>query len=66
MHLKPLVIEKQSRATLNRIATKVEDLKELPLVIATVDGSHLPIIAPLIYPTPYYCRIGFIQLYFKM
>ena len=58
-HLKPLVIEKQSRATLSRIAAEFEELRGLPYVIGAVDGSHIPIIAPPIDPTSYYCRKGF-------
>ena len=58
-HLKPLVIEKQSKTTLSRIAPKFEELRGLPYVIRVVDGSHIPIIAPPIDPTSYYCRKGF-------
>jgi hypothetical protein len=58
-HLKPIVIEKQYKATLNRIAAEFEELRGLPYVIGAVDGSHIPIIAPPIDPTSYYCRKGF-------
>lgn len=58
-HLKPLVIEKQSAATLKRIATEFEELRGLPYVIGAIDGSHIPIIAPPLDPTSYYCRKGF-------
>jgi hypothetical protein len=58
-HLKPIVIEKQSKVTLNRIAAEFEELRRLPYVIGAVDGSHIPIIAPPIDPTSYYCRKGF-------
>jgi hypothetical protein len=58
-HLKPLVIEKQSAATLRRMAAEFEALKGIPYVIGAVDGSHIPIIAPPIDPTSYYCRKGY-------
>ena len=58
-HLKPLVIEKQTKTTLNRIAAEFEELRGLPYVIGAVDGSHIPIIAPPLDPTSYYCRKGF-------
>jgi len=58
-HLKPLINEKQSIATLRRIATEFEELRGLPYVIGEVDGSHIPIIAPPLDPTSYYCRKGF-------
>lgn len=58
-HLKPLVIEKLSRNSLCRIAAEFEDLRGLPYVMGAVDGSHIPIIAPPIDPTSYYCRKGF-------
>ena len=37
-HLKPLVIEKQSKTTLSRIATKFEELRGLRYVIGVIDG----------------------------
>ena len=58
-HLKPLVIEKQSAATLKRIAPEFEELRGLPYVIGAVDGSDIAIIAPPIDPSSYYCRKGF-------
>jgi hypothetical protein len=58
-HLKSLVIEKQSASTLRRMAAEFEVLKGIPYVIGTVDGSYISIIAPLIDPTTYYCRIGY-------
>ena len=58
-HLKPLVIEKQFKTTLSRIAAEFEELRGLPYVIGAVDGSHIPIIASPIDPTSYYCRKGF-------
>jgi hypothetical protein len=44
---------------LNRIAAEFEELRGLPYVIGAVDGSHIPIIAPPIDPTSYYCRKSF-------
>ena len=48
-----LVIEKQSRVILSKIATKFEELRGFPYVIGLVDESHILIIAP---PTSYYYR----------
>jgi hypothetical protein len=58
-HVKPVVIEKQSKAILNRIATDFEELRTLPYVIGAVDDSHIHIIAPPIDPISYYCRREF-------
>jgi hypothetical protein len=58
-HLKPLVIEKQTASTLRRIAGEFEELRGIPYVIGAVDGSHIPIIAPPLDPTSYYCRKGY-------
>jgi hypothetical protein len=55
-HLKPVVIKKQSKVTLNRIAPEFEEFRGLPYIIGAVDGSYIPIIAPFIDPTSYYCR----------
>ena len=64
-HLKSLVIEKQSKTTLSRIVVEFEELRRLPYVIGAVDGSHIPIIAPPIDPTSYYCRKGFYSVLFQ-
>jgi hypothetical protein len=58
-HLKPLVVEKQTATTLKRISANFEELRGIPYVIGTVDGSHISIIAPPIDPTSCYCRKGF-------
>jgi hypothetical protein len=55
-HLKPMVLEKQSKATLSRIAIKFEELRRLPDVIGAVDGSHKPITAFAIDLISYYCK----------
>ena len=53
------MIEKQLTSTLRRMTAKFEALKGIPYVIGVVDESHIPIIAPLINPTSYYCRKGY-------
>ena len=58
-HLKPLVIEKQSKTILSRIAAEFEELRGLFYVIGAIDGSHILIITLPIDPTSYYCRKGF-------
>ena len=58
-----LVIEKQSRVILSKIAAKFEELRGFPYVIGLVDESHILIIAP---PTSYYYRIYSILFYFKV
>jgi hypothetical protein len=56
-HLISLVIDKQSRITLNGITIKFEELRGLSYVIGAVDGSHIPIIAPPVNPTSYYSAL---------
>jgi hypothetical protein len=57
--LRPLVIRKQTESSLRAMAAEFEKLHGIPYIIGTVDGSHIPIIAPPIDPTSYYCRKGF-------
>jgi hypothetical protein len=57
-HLEPLVIEKNCNYLEENLA-KFEELRGIPYVIRIVDGRHIPIIAPPIDPTSYYCRKGF-------
>jgi hypothetical protein len=58
-HLKPLVIRKQIESSLRAMAAEFEKLHRIPYIIGTIDGSHIPIIAPPIDPTSYYYRKGF-------
>ena len=58
-HLKPLVIRKQTKTSLRAMAAEFEKLHGILYIIGIVDGSHIPIIAPLIDPTSCYCRKGF-------
>ena len=42
-----------------KIVVEFEALHGIPLIIGTIDGSHIPIIAPIHDPVSYYCRKGF-------
>jgi hypothetical protein len=41
------------------MAAEFEALKGIPYVIGAIGGNHIPIIAPPIDPTSYYCRKGY-------
>ena len=55
--MKLVLIEKQSKATLNRLTAEFEELRELPYVIGAANGSYISIITPFIDPISYYFGI---------
>jgi len=59
-YLRPLVIVKQSRATLRKIVVEFEEFRNSPYVVGAVDGGHIPfIIFPIDFPL-YYCKKMFL------
>ena len=57
--LKPLVFKKPVPVWMKKIAAQFEALHGIPLIIGTIDGSHIPIIAPIYNPISYYCQKTF-------
>ncbi len=54
-HLKPLVIPKLTRNKIKEITTGFECLHGIPCILGAMDGSHVPIIPPMVDPKSYYC-----------
>jgi len=59
MFLKSLVFKKPALHWMKQISIDFESLHRIPYIIGAIDGSHIPIIAPKVDPTSYYCRKGF-------
>ena len=57
--LKPLVFKRPTLVWMKEIAAKFEALYGISLIIGAIDGSHIPIIAPINDPVSYYCQKGF-------
>ena len=48
-----------STATMDKFAMEFENIHRIPYVVGTVDGSHIPIVAPRLHAADYYNRKGF-------
>ena len=59
VYLKAIVIEKPTTRKIIQMAREFEELHGIPYVIGTIDGSHIPIIAPLLDPTSHYYQKRF-------
>ena len=66
VHLKAIVIENPTTRKIIRMVREFEELHKIPYVIRAINGSHIPIIAPPLDPTSYYCQKIFTQPYFKV
>ena len=50
VHLMPLVISKLTSSRIAKISVDFENLHGIPLILGTIDGNHIPIIAPKVDP----------------
>jgi hypothetical protein len=53
--LKPLLILKLIRDKIKEITSGFESLHGIPYILDTINGSHIPIVAPKVDPKSYYC-----------
>ena len=53
--LKPLVFKKPTLVWMKKIVAQFEALHGIPLIIGTIDGNHISIIAPIHDPVSHYC-----------
>ena len=60
--LRPLVYPKPTLSRMKQITLEFESLHGISYILGTIDGSHIPIIAPSIDPASYYCRKGFYSI----
>jgi len=57
--LKHLVFQKPTLHWMKQISIDFQSLHGISHIFGAIDGSHIPIIAPRVDPTSYYCRKGF-------
>ena len=57
--LKPLIFKKLALVWMKKIVAEFKALHGIPLIIEAIDGSHIPIIAPIHNSISYYCRKRF-------
>jgi hypothetical protein len=58
-HLKPLVIPKLTTNIFKEIIVGFESVHGIPYISGSIDGNHIPIVAPKVDPKSYYYRIFF-------
>jgi hypothetical protein len=59
VHLMPLVIPKLTSSRIAKISVDFESLHGISLILDTIDGSHISIIALKVNPKSYYSCKGF-------
>jgi hypothetical protein len=55
-HVKPLVIPKLTRDIIKEIIVGFESMHGIPYILGSIDGNHIPIVAPKVDPKSYYYR----------
>ena len=58
-YLKPIFVQTPSESQFRILASKFKQLHGIPYIIGATDGSHIPILAPIIGGEDYYCRKSF-------
>jgi hypothetical protein len=53
-HLKPLVIPKLNRDIIKEIIIGFESMHGIPYILGSINGNHIPIVAPKVDPKSYY------------
>jgi hypothetical protein len=53
-HLKALVIPNLIRDIIRKIIIGFESVHEIPYTLGSIDGNHIPIVAPKVDPKSYY------------
>jgi hypothetical protein len=56
---RPLIFFKPTLSRMKQITLEFESLHRIPYILRAINGSHIPIIAPSIDHTLYYCRKKF-------
>ena len=59
LHLQKRFVKFPSESKLRKLARDFEALHDIPYVVGAIDGSHIPILAPVIGGEDYYCRKSF-------
>jgi len=58
-HLQPIFVQTPSESQFRVLASLFEKLHGIPYIIGAIDGSHIPVLAPVIGGEDYYCRKSF-------
>ena len=58
-HLQPVFVQTPSESQFRVLASRFEKLHGIPYIIGAIDGSHIPVLAPVIGGQDYYCRKSF-------
>jgi hypothetical protein len=59
LHLQTIFIQALDENRLRVLAKDFERLHNIPYIIGAIDGSHIPVLAPVIGGEDYYCRKSF-------
>ncbi len=59
LHLQKIFIQIPNENRLRVLANEFEKLHNIPYIIGAIDGSHIPVLAPVIGGEDYYCRKSF-------
>jgi hypothetical protein len=59
LHLQKIFIQIPNENRLRVLAKEFEKLHNIPYIIGAIDGSHIPVLAPVIGGEDYYCRKSF-------
>jgi hypothetical protein len=59
LHLQKIFIQTPYENRLRVLAKYFERLHNIPYIIGAIDGSHIPVLAPVIGGEDYYCRKSF-------
>ena len=55
-HLQSAFVQTSSKSQFRILTSRFEKLQDIPYIIGAIDGSHIPILAPLIDGQDYFCR----------
>ena len=58
-YLQPVLVQTPNESQFRVIASRFEQLHGIPYIIGAIDGSHIPVLAPVIGGEDYYCRKSF-------
>jgi len=61
LHLQKIFIQVPNENRFRVLAKEFERLHNIPYIIGAIDGSHVPVLAPVLGGEDYYCRSALLQ-----
>ena len=58
-HLQRILVQMPSESQFRVLAKEYEAIHGIPYVVGAIDGSHIPVLAPMYGGENYYCRKSF-------